>query len=231
MKIYFKIPLAERLAAFKRNEPRKLGGHWTDENQKWHYVPDNTIQDSRFGAAFKIGSFNCRWCEDVSGHFRETDFADKIVRLNHRGWFVDNFQSETTRGQVLQLPARHGQTLFMAACTDPCNPNCAVVEIYLYDNKEDAARAADLLAERYAEDSREGDLKQMAKDNIAELKSAIINTRKQIKELLAGIRQSNVADVVCKQLRADVRRLRAEVQQNLERIQNIESNPYILIEP
>lgn len=231
MKNYFNIPILERLFAFKQNDPRKLGGHWLDSQKNFHYIPDRTTNGGVFGAGFQVGSRNCRWCEDVSGHFRETAFADKIIRLDHTGWYVDNFQNETTRGQVLQLPARNGKPVYMAACTDPCNNNCAIVEMYCYDDKDTAAREANRLAELYAEDARRDDLQQTAEAETEELKMRIENLRQEIRKLVAGIRLSKVHEVVCQQLRKDIHQKRQQVRSNLQRVEAIKKNPYILIEP
>ncbi|HEV2327622.1 MAG TPA: hypothetical protein VGY56_02410 [Verrucomicrobiae bacterium] len=229
MSNYLNTPLSKRLAAFRRNNCQSLGGGWHDDTKRWHWVPQGFSTTPDFGGRFEVGGYNCRWCENVSGHFRECGDADRIIRLRHRGWFVDNFQDSTTRGMVLQLPARKGKTLYLAACSDPWNKNCAIIEMYFYDEKEDAARAADGLAERYAENSREGDLEQLAETEIASLENSIKETRQQIRALLAGIRQSTVAGVVCNQLSLDIISLRREVRQKLARIEKIKADPSVLI--
>ena len=229
MSDYLNISLSKRLEAFRKNNCQSLGGGWYDENKKWHWVPHGFSTASDFGAPFKIGSSDCRWCENISGHFRETGQAHKIISLGHTGWYVDNFQDSLTRGIVLQLPSRNGKPLYFAACTDPWNRNCGIIENYLYDEKDGAARAADQLAGRYAEDSREDDLKQMAEREIETLKDSVKNIRKEIRSLVAGIRQSSVSNVVCEQLRGDVRRLRQQVREKLARIEKVESEPWVLI--
>ena len=82
-----------------------------------------------FGAEFKIGSFRARWCEHLSVYFREHGPADKIVRLDHRGWYVDNLQSETIRGAVYRLT--HG--IFLAVAMDPWNDGAGMIESCVYD--------------------------------------------------------------------------------------------------
>jgi hypothetical protein len=232
MSNYLNTPLSKRLEAFRRNECKSLGGGWhTHEygNKRWHWVPHGFSTTPDFGATFKVGCYECRWCENISGHFRETGEAHEIIRLNHRGWFVDNFQHSTTRGMVLQLAARQGKNLYLATCSDPWNKNSGIIELCFYDEKEDAARAADGLAECYAEDSREDDLKMLVETEIASLKDSIAELRQRIRSLVAGIRQSKVADIVCEQLRCDIRRLRREVRQKLARIEKIQAEPWVLI--
>ena len=232
MSDYLNLPLAKRLEAFRRNDRQSLGGGWHDENKKWHWVPHGFSTSSDFGTPFQTkwwSSARTRWCENLSDHFRETGEAHKIIRLRYTGWFVDNFHDSSTRGLVLQLPSRQGKSLYLAACSDPWNNDCGIVEMCFYDEKEAAARAADQLAERYAEDSRADDLKQMAETEISELKASIKSIRRHIQTLVTGIRQSTVSTVVCEQLRGDVRRLRQQVREQLARIEKIESNPAILI--
>lgn len=233
MSDYLNYSLSKRLEAFRRNDCKSLGGGWhtraCNNDKHWHWVPHGFSTNGDFGAPFEVGGYTCRWCENVSGHFRECGNADEIIPLRHRGWYVDNFQNSTTRGLVLQLPARHGKTLYLAACSDPWNKNCAVVEIAFYDGKEDAARAADGLAERYAENSREDDLKMLAETEITSLENSVKETRQRIRLLAAGIRQSSVANVVCDQLRNDIRSLRREVREKFARIEQIKSQSWVLI--
>lgn len=232
MSDYLHHSLPKRLEAFRRNQCKSLGGGWhthAGDRKQWHWVPQGFSTTPDFGAPFKIGGYACRWCENISGHFRESGYADEIIRLNHRGWFTDNFQDATTRGTVLQLPARDGKTFYLAACSDPHNENCAIVEFSSHEEKEVAARIADRLAERFAEDCRQDDLKMLAENEIASLAEDITSLRCHIRSLIAGIRQSSVAGVVCDQLRADIHSLRRQVRQKLARIKQINSEPWVMI--
>lgn len=228
---YLKIPLAKRLDAFRRNGKRDLGGGWHDENKKWHWVPQSMRESGGcWGSeAFMVGSDNCRWCEDLDGYFRNVKDADDIIRLRHTGWYVDHFQDETTHGIVLQLPARNRNTLFMSACSDPWNKNAGIVEQRLYDDREDCARSADGLAEYYAEFCREDDLKQAAEHDMEELREEIKKNRAHIKQLVAGIRESQLAPAVCDEMRRTIRTLRQECRDAIDRIAKIEAEPWIVL--
>lgn len=99
--------------------------------------------------------------------FRFVGYADEVVRLNHTGWYGDDEGSgfSVLRGVVYQIPARDGQTLYLAGWewgengargafsggggTIDIGPGC------LYETKEDAAYAADSMAESAADDERE----------------------------------------------------------------------------
>ena len=97
-----------------------------------------------------------RWVENIGEGLRHVGASHDIVRLNHTGWFTDDVFQETVHGSVYQLPARDGKAQYVPAVDDPCNDNCALVDFRsVTDDKEDAARWADSMAERYAEDERE----------------------------------------------------------------------------
>lgn len=80
-----------------------------------------------------------QWCDEVPD-----------TRINHTGWFCDDYRHDKIRGIVVSLP--HGRFLAgwsmgegMASTVDAC----------LYDTAEDAAYAADSMAESAAEDEYE----------------------------------------------------------------------------
>lgn len=81
-----------------------------------------------------------QWCDDVPG-----------VRIDHTGWFTDEYgDSEKIRGIVVALP--HGRFL---AGWSMGEGMASTVDADVYDTAEDAAFAADSMAEHAAEDERE----------------------------------------------------------------------------
>jgi hypothetical protein len=104
--------------------------------------------------------------ELVDGWRDVGDSAD-IISLRHAGWYSDADGSETYRGHVWQLPARDGSPRYVAGYTEDQGGKfgtraggyvmleCERGALAFYDDKEDAARAGDGLAERMAEDARE----------------------------------------------------------------------------
>lgn len=108
--------------------------------------------DNPIGQAFAMfgGSKDYRFHERPEETFRRAGFADEILpRIRHAGWFTDDFQDGKTRGVVFTLPNGRG---FLAACTDPWNDGPVIIDAScILDSKEDAAKAADDLAHRYAE--------------------------------------------------------------------------------
>ena len=81
-----------------------------------------------------------QWCDEVDG-----------VRIDHTGWFCDEYgDGGKIRGIVVALP--HGRFL---AGWSMGEGMASTVDADLYDTAEDAACAADSMAERAAEDERE----------------------------------------------------------------------------
>ena len=76
-----------------------------------------------------------------------------------KGWYTrhDDY-NETTSGVVYQLPARNGVPQYVAGYSDPDNNGPAVLSFdETFEDKMEAARAANRLAELMAEESREHD--------------------------------------------------------------------------
>lgn len=107
----------------------------------------------RFAA---YGENHLRWIESTDrAGLRFVGFADDIVSLRHTGWFIDEYQDEKYRGAVYQLAARKGESVFVYGYDDPNNPGAALLSFDWTADKEDAARWADSIAERAAEQERE----------------------------------------------------------------------------
>lgn len=178
------------------------------------------VKGSDFGAEFKIGSFGARWCENLSAYFRQHETAEKLLRLRHKGWFTENFCGETVRGEVWRLP--HGK--FLAVIPDQFNDGAGIVENCVYDDENDAARNADRMAEIYAENAREDDAKFQAEQQIESARELIASARETVRELIAGIRESKLSPRICEQLRADIKRERAEIREQFARIEKLSEN-------
>lgn len=114
-----------------------------------------------------------RWIENPSAcGLRRIGEAHDIIDMRHKGWYLDDFQDETARGVVYQLPGRKHHARYLAGYETSYEREavCLSMEIYESDDrrdgtfyrydcdddaKRDAARAADSIAERMAEESRE----------------------------------------------------------------------------
>jgi len=131
-------------------------------------------RDWQFKSINPVTEDNYRWFEESAVNDFRPRLAGDIVKLRHNGWYVDDeFQDETTFGIVLRLP--HGRG-FLAGCSDPYNwPKrgfgACLVENYVYADEDTAARCADQIAEKYAEDSREANAKQHEQQAIDDAES------------------------------------------------------------
>lgn len=146
---------------------------------------------------FEIGGILCRWCEDPAAiGLRRVGFADEVSQsIEHRGWFLDDdFQDETARGTVYQLPTRKGRERFIAGMADPFNDGPAVLCLgTIEDDKCDAARSADWLAERYAEDERDYRRASSARVEFDELGAEVAKARAAILQTCADLRRTRLA--------------------------------------
>ena len=79
-------------------------------------------------------------------------WADEIVRLNHNGWYTDEFcDSDVIRGIVFRLP--HGRG-FLAGWSMG-DSMATIAERYIYSEETSAAFTADSIAQYAAEKERE----------------------------------------------------------------------------
>ncbi len=220
MQDYLSQPLARRLAFHKskpdaRKFPAAYG--YLDTNEKTGIVRDvdGTAHTSNIGG---LG-------------LRFVGAADTILtRLRHKGWYVNGNHDETLVGVVYRLPSGRG---FLAGFSDPWNgekdgSGPCNLEFSVYETAEDAARVADRLAECAGERYREDSLKQDAEYRLEEALGDAEKARDEIRELVAGIRESILAPSVCKTLRAQVRKLRRDYLESIREARGYVENPYLL---
>lgn len=151
--------------------------------------------------------------------FVHVGYADKILDLRHTGWLTDpdgyamKSGEGTYRGQVWKLPTRKRTKVYLAGFVDVgtgyamlcANGNA----LELFDDEDEAARAADRLAERLADTEREyqrgwreaSDLQ----GEVYELESAVKTERAKAKAVAKALRDQQqvgaLANSVCNILR------------------------------
>lgn len=163
---------------------------------------------SALGAPFNGG---LRWSESPADiGLRFVGYADKLARIDHTGWFTDEFQDSTVRGVVYQLPGSNGAPRYLAGydnadngAADKGGPAAidfsTVWEGLPGERPEehgvvvDAARAADSLAERMAEKEREYQAASSAGFAWADRGEEIASDRAALRALLAERRQVKAA--------------------------------------
>lgn len=176
--------------------------------------------------AIKDSNSVMRWCEDTNeAGLRFVGFCDDILprSISHSGWFIDNYESETIRGAVWQLPTRHGKECFLAGYWDPFNGEpMAHIDMEVEHCKEEAARSADNLCEYVAEDMRRYSQIDSNEQRIEELLEEITTLRIEHSELVRGYRKYLATDEF---LRNEYHRramaLQSDVRELVEKIKKL----------
>lgn len=157
-----------------------------------------------------------RWIESPSAAgLRFVGYADELVRTGGNGYYTDDDCGDTVRGVVYQMAARDGCPVFVAGYDNADNGKAdrdgpAAVsfdELFIGEQGDnqgggwsrdyntiqalrDAARAADGIAERMAEEAREYSEASNAASRHYELGEEIANYRRAALDLLAERRAS-----------------------------------------
>lgn len=185
-----------------------------------------------------------RWIENASHGLRIVGDAHDLARIGHTGWFLDPLgDGETVHGAVLQLPAQDGEAIFLPAVADPYNDDCYSVDFGdwykatrddVEQAKRDCARAADSLAEAYAENEREYQTKETARMKIEEARERIKETRAAhtvaVRELRSVRALGTQAPTLCSMLRTSLARMRDDVGEARREIRELTANPYYWLE-
>ena len=174
------------------------------------------------------GHRRLRWIEEPTWRFSGTshDIAKELSWnpcAYATGWYThhDDYD-ETTSGVVYQLPARKGVPQYVAGYSDPNGNGVCLSFDQLFDDKMEAARAADRLAERYAEESREYDEAWQAGDHYADLAREVATLRKEALELIQEAKQAagtmrNAFPALCSAIRASIQGALAEIRELREK--------------
>jgi hypothetical protein len=187
------------------------------------------------GTPFQIEGYRHtfgRWHESPATPFRFIGLASDILSLRHTGWYTHHdVYDELARGVVYMLP--HNR--YLAAIADECNADkdgsgSCIVETnangqpIIYDSKEDAARAADSFAERYAESAREDDRRECERmrleDAASEAAETLKSKRDEARALLTEIRASRLSLGLCERMRGELRALRRSMHSAIATIKS-----------
>lgn len=185
-----------------------------------------------------------RWVENASRGLRIVGAAHEIAAaegrrraIDHTGWHLDPWgDGELAVGYVLQIPGADRMPRYVPAIADSWNKDAFIVDFHdMHDDKMEAARDADSMAERYAEAEREYQTLEAAKLRAEEAREEIAAARKAHSALAAELRAfaswRNVsAPAICGAIRAQLAAQRAAVHTAVERIRTLADNPYAIID-
>lgn len=127
--------------------------------------PEDAGKGTGFYHESSCSPFRLRW-----------QYCDEVARINHTGWWTDEYQDQKIRGIVFRLPRSRG---FLAGWTMG-ESMASTVEVDIYETEREAAYAADSMAESAAEKEREYQAKEEA-ERLAE------EEREEAEELTAAL--------------------------------------------
>jgi hypothetical protein len=180
-----------------------------------------------------------RWVENASDGLRIVGAAHELLpRMRHHGWHLDPLNDgDTVHGVVLALPGKDRLPRYVPAVSDPWNDDCYTVDFHhVQDDKEECARDADGMAERYADREREYQTRETAKALIEEARERIATERKTLHELSAEMRAAQPGNyareyrAICAALRKRIAEHRAAVRDAVKEIRKLTANPYAWVE-
>ena len=196
-----------------------------------------------FGAVMDESGKRKIWVEDPHAiGLRFIGFADEVCSSNyayrggidHRGWFTNDFQDETARGVVYQLPAKNGRARFMHGVADPVNEGAAMLAYEISEgarenndrwgasynpDAREAAQMADSMAENFAEIERDYNRASSAAFEHEELGESVKTWRRELLEMLRerrALRETH-APAICKGIRARVSDLLESINEAREK--------------
>ena len=185
-----------RLAAYraKAEKLKTKSPNW-EQAHDWRYWARNRFQspNNSRGADGQI------FTDSIDQYGDNIGDAHEIVRLNHTGWYADNFQDALIRGAVCRIRSPRG-TLYVPVtyCTEWDGTTHHMRHAELAPKgaseadhetaKRDAALYADHIAEREAESAREADAKFQAEQQIENARAEIHDINAQARALIKEIK-------------------------------------------
>lgn len=172
-----------------------------------------------------------RWhyCKEAGHGFRHVGYADEVCRhIKHTGWFTDNFQGERMRGIVAQIPAKDGTPRYVAGC-EHSDWDCHTIDLdTFYDDKEDAAKAADSMAESMAEQCREDEYRESVKAREVDNRQAIRESLAEYAQIRASLGQTR--DKTARRvLRERLESEKANRDKLRREIEKLDTDPYSVL--
>jgi len=187
---------------------------------------------------------------DCAPGFRSVKPAHDLVRLGHKGWFTDYYDSgETVFGVVSVL--RLGRNAYIIAGHSHTDWDSDFLDFStarripaheawdenghesatLDDEIHAMARTADSLAEHFAEKCREDAEKDMALQRIEQSREEMAEARETVRELIREIRTAGaMPPTICATIRRRLADEWAMVQNLRESVRELTAKPYMIHE-
>ena len=255
----------QKLSSFKADAERWNAKHkHSTTNWQWHamrafkygsstrknpkYGVNQGEEKKVYGNRESVEKFNILWFYDESAipGFRDMKKVHEINRMNHTGWYADDFQHETICGIVGVF--RWGSTAYIVPGVMYSDQDSSYFDLTytvklsphecwdenqdttdaLEDAMRDMAYRADSMADRLADDEREASVKFQAEELTEELKGEIEKTRIRVKQLISEIRQAGKAfsPTICETLKAELLSMRAHITECRDAIETMADSPY-----
>lgn len=188
--------------------------------------------------------FHCDPSE-IAGH-RAHDDSHDLIRLDHTGYYCDDFQNETVRGIVGVF--RWGKKVYIVPGIMYSGSDCHYFDLTqcetltpsdafddrgyqtdtLADTMCEVARVADRMAERTGEENREADQEHQAEQLCEQLQDKIQETRETVRKLIKEIKSAGKAfsPTICETLCDKVQDLINEIRKCRKAISTVKASPY-----
>ena len=220
----------QRLALFKARAAKST------HNINW--------RQHRYGHTFKTYD-KTSWSQDgktlyadkVNSYGTKVGDCHELVRMNHKGWYCDNIQSETCIGAVVKMHTSQGTWYVPVTHTTGYDgavyymDDIVKVDKQTHDHDQairDCARISDRLAQIVAEHERENDALLQAEIEVENLKEEIKLKRAKIKSLIGAVRHSEPLDTtICEFLKDSIRELLEKCREDFRRIQAVKDDPFL----
>lgn len=205
---YLAQPLASRLARRKRE----------GENNFRDYA-------AAYGGIFtREGMANPETVETIQP--RNVRPCHKVANIRHTGWYTDAYREmETAHGVVGLLP--HGR--YVAGIQDPWG-NPPVWGRESFDCEITAAREADRMTEKWAEECRDGDAQFRAEQRIEENREELSELRESIRKLARSLKGLSLPSPVCDAVKAQLSQALRQKRKLWAEIRSFQANHWNAVE-
>lgn len=148
--------------------------------------------------------------DSLSSCFMQLEgFSDDVARLDHSGWYADNFQYELVKGAVMSIRTSgrtdtdSGHFTYFPAISYT-KSDCDAVFLIPFDDKREAALYADQLAEEYAEKAREMHAEFQAEQQIEDLKSQLHTINQKTLAVIKELKKAVLSPALCAVIRENI---------------------------